>query len=86
MDFECDSEVLEGKVNVNEWQLCTNETIRRNVLKKSTFTLIPCMINEAFVSTPAFLVRLVEALKYGAIPVILQTDHADLPFSEVSIR
>ncbi len=83
MDFDCSHKKSNDEEMINEWNLCRTENERANILKKSTFTLIPCMINENFVSTPVFLIRLYESLKYGAIPLILGADLVELPFSEV---
>ena len=83
MEFECSGSASKKESNIDEWQLCKNEKERGIILKESTFTLVPCMINDTFVSTPVFLVRLFEALKFGAIPVILGGDQIELPFDEV---
>ena len=83
MEFECTGPAAKKEVNVNEWQLCKNERDRGSILKESTFVLIPSIINDTFASTPVFLIRLYEALKYGAIPVILGSDHIEMPYDEV---
>lgn len=83
MEFECTGLAAKKEENANEWQLCKNERERGSVLKESTFALIPCAINDTLLSTPIFLVRLYEALKYGAIPVILGSDQIEMPYDEV---
>lgn len=85
MDFDCVSS-SKKKIVLDEWLLCKTEADRASILKKSTFTLIPCTIDEKLVSTPVFLVRLFESLKYGAIPVILGVDHVEMPFDEVRMN
>lgn len=82
MDFDCVSS-SKKKIISDEWRLCKSENDRASILKKSTFTLIPCTMDEKSISTPIFLLRLFESLKYGAIPVILGVDQVELPFDEV---
>lgn len=59
-----------------DWGLCGSEESRANVLKQSTFVLLP-----AKVSSPVLGVRLYEALKSAAIPIIV--GDAPLPYEEV---
>ena len=65
----------------NVWSLCGNATYRATVLMCSTFTLIlgPTDRNASW---DTVLVQLVEALQYGAIPVIL-ADRIVLPFNDM---
>jgi len=85
MDFDCVSS-SKKKIVLDEWLLCKSEADRASILKKSTFTLIPCTIDEKSVSTPVILVRLFESLKYGVIPVILGVDQVEMPFDEVRTK
>lgn len=85
MDFDCVSS-SKKKIATDEWRLCKTENDRASILKKSTFTLIPCVMDERLISTPIFLLRLFESLKYGAIPVILGVDQVELPFDEVRVN
>ncbi|CAH0387200.1 unnamed protein product [Bemisia tabaci] len=78
--FGCEPGATQFK---EEYNLCGNETTRSVILKDSTFALITPPVNSSFVSTPLFQARLYEAMKYGAIPVVLGNDHVQLPYSEV---
>ena len=79
-EFSCVKEQIAG-VNA-DWTLCGPDAERHNMLKRSTFVLIIAPCNQSVISTVHMQVRLYEALKFGAIPVILG-EHAQLPFSEV---
>lgn len=69
-------------VGINgEWALCGSDSYRTDLLKQSTFALIIAPTNISIVSTVLTQWRLYEALKNGAIPVILG-DHVSLAFSE----
>lgn len=59
-----------------EWGLCGSEESRANLIKQSTFVLLP-----AKSSSPVLGVRLYEALKNAAIPVLI--GDAPLPYEEV---
>ncbi|XP_014778123.1 exostosin-like 3 [Octopus bimaculoides] len=65
-----------------EWSLCESDLYRREVIMQSTFTLIIAPKNTSFISTPLIHIRLLEALKYGSIPVVLG-NYVQLPFSEL---
>lgn len=80
VEFSCNSVVI-GAIN-GEYSLCQNDQTRHDLLTKSTFSLIISPINVTYVSTNLFQLRLYEALKYGAIPVILG-DHVTLPYMEI---
>lgn len=87
MDFDCPVVAgLDNDTIHDEWLLCRNAKERWTTLKDSTFALVPCTMNETALSTPTFLTRLYESLKYGAIPLILGADYVALPFSEVNDR
>ncbi|XP_076059882.1 exostosin like glycosyltransferase 3 isoform X4 [Oratosquilla oratoria] len=70
-----------GYGDLSEWQICDTETTRTGLLKESTFTLILAPHNASQVSTVILQTRIFEALKYGAIPVILG-NYVQLPLSE----
>lgn len=65
----------------NLWTLCGNSTHRAAVLSQSTFVLIIGPTDRGALWDSVH-VRLVEALQYGAIPVIL-ADNVVLPFNDV---
>ena len=79
-EFVCSKERVIG-VN-GEWCLCGADSDRRDHLHESTFSLIIAPTNISVVTTTLTQVRLYEALKYGAIPVILG-DHTKLPFGDL---
>ena len=54
----------------DEWVLCGNEQTRSQSLSQSTFTLI---LSQAHQTSLSNQIRLAEALKYGAIPVVIGT-------------
>lgn len=68
---------------IKDWSLCGTDTSRRNVLKDSTYALIFAPGNPEYVSTTLLQARLFEALRSGAIPVLLGGDQILLPYSEV---
>lgn len=85
MDFDCSGSTIKEQDKSIEWNLCKTERERGLILKESTFSLIPCAIDEKYISTPMFLVRLLESLKFGAVPLILGGDQMELPYSEVKV-
>ncbi|XP_061398084.1 exostosin-3 [Musca vetustissima] len=66
---------------VVDWALCGTDSSRKQILKESTFALILPPL-ERRVSSTLMLARLYEALRSGAIPVILGADEVRLPYSE----
>ncbi|XP_071804168.1 exostosin-like 3 [Asterias amurensis] len=66
-------------VDLSEWWICRTKE-RLSILKQSTFVLIIAP-DDHIVSSTMIQKRLFEALKHGAIPVILG-EHVHLPFSE----
>lgn len=67
-----------------EWKMCSDVRQRARILRSSMFTIIFAPPDDT-VSTGAFQLRLSEALKAGAIPVIIfygQVPHSSLPLSE----
>lgn len=67
----------------DDWELCGTETSRMNLLRESTFVLIPAPHNTTLLSSALSLARLYEALRAGAIPVLIGGDRISLPYSEV---
>ena len=79
-DFSCAQSELIGAND--EWSLCDSSSKRQNLLLQSTFSLIIAPIFDSHVSTVLVQIRLYEALKYGAIPIILG-DNLELPYAEL---
>lgn len=79
-DFEC---VPPSDDNVNDWGLCGTDSSRRAVLKESTFVLIFAPNSAGLLSTTLLQGRVYEALRSGAIPVILGGDQIKLAYGEV---
>ncbi len=79
-EFACERQRIFGEAG--EWALCGPEAQRHQLLRDSTFSLVLAPVNTSFISTVLTQTRVFEALKYGAIPVILG-DNIQLPFSEV---
>ncbi|XP_074656159.1 exostosin-like 3 [Tubulanus polymorphus] len=65
-----------------EWTLCADEESRREILALSTFSLILAPVDASIVSTVTIQRRLLESIKYGAVPVVLG-DFVRFPFSAV---
>ncbi|XP_038051688.1 exostosin-like 3 [Patiria miniata] len=68
-----------ASVDLSEWWICRTKD-RLAILKQSTYALI-IGPDEHIVSSTMLQMRLYEALKHGAIPVILG-EHVELPFGE----
>ena len=84
IQFECIPASEEEKDNiVLDWSLCGTESSRKAILKESTFALILAPSNVSFLSTALMQARLYEALRSGAIPVILGGDRVSLSYKEV---
>nr|CAD7405404.1 unnamed protein product [Timema poppensis] len=66
-----------------EFQQSANLTSRGSVLRDSTFALIIASPNTSLLTTTVLQTRVYEALKAGAIPVLLGGDQLELPYSEV---
>lgn len=66
-----------------EWALCGTESSRINVLKESTFALVMAPTNFSLVSTTVVQIRVYEAVKAGAIPVLLGGDQLEMAYGEV---
>lgn len=65
----------------SEWLLCGTSESRISILRDSTFALIISPADYNLISTPQIHIRLHEALRTGAVPVILG-NHIQLPFNE----
>lgn len=84
LQFECDPPVEKRAVlPIGDWALCGTDRSRRAVLRDSTFALILAPADRNYVTTALLQARLYEALRSGAIPVILGGDRIRLPFDEV---
>ena len=79
-EFSCERERIFGMNG--EWALCGPDAHRERLLRDSTFSLILGPVNSSVISTALTQTRIYEALKFGAIPVILG-DNVKLPFSEI---
>ncbi|RZB38838.1 exostosin-3, partial [Asbolus verrucosus] len=83
-EFEC---VPASDDNVNmgpqDWALCGTDSSRRTVLKESTYVLIFGPTFADLLSTTLLQARIYEALRSGAIPVILGGDQIRLAYDEV---
>ncbi|XP_077990253.1 exostosin-like 3 [Glandiceps talaboti] len=80
IQLHCSTDVSQGNSDIMDWALCGSEIERAKILKESTFSLLIAP-DESTVSTPLLYTRLFEALKYGAIPVVLG-EQVQLPFYE----
>ncbi|CAG5101669.1 Similar to botv: Exostosin-3 (Drosophila melanogaster) [Cotesia congregata] len=84
IQFECipaTDDSVRGKLL--DWTLCGTESSRKEILKDSTFVLILAPSNSSFVTTSSIQARIYEALRSGAIPVILGGDQIYLSYNEV---
>ncbi|KNC26170.1 Exostosin-3 [Lucilia cuprina] len=82
LQFKCVPATEQHDENsVVDWALCGTDSSRKNILKDSTFALILPPL-EKRVSSTLMLARIYEALRSGAIPVILGADEVRLPYSE----
>jgi hypothetical protein len=66
-----------------EWALCGTESSRTNVLRDSTFALVLAPTNVSLVSTTVVQIRVYEAIRAGAIPVLLGGDQLEMAYGEV---
>lgn len=84
LQFECDPPTeRRALIAIGDWALCGTDRSRRAVLSDSTFVLILPPSDRSYVTTALLQARLYEALRSGAIPVILGGDRIHLPFDEV---
>lgn len=83
LQFTCDPATEQRYDHLfRDWSLCGTDSSRRAVLRDSTFVLILSPGQEHFYSTAFMQARLYEALRSGAIPVILGGDSIGLPYAE----
>lgn len=82
LQFECvpATEVQESDT-LPDWTLCGSDSSRKQLLKDSTYVLILPPLGQR-VSSTLMLARLYEALRSGAVPVILGADELRLPYAE----
>lgn len=66
-----------------EWALCGTESSRTSVLRDSTFALVMAPTNVSLVSTTVVQIRVYEAIRAGAIPVLLGGDRLEMAYGEV---
>ena len=74
LEFKCDLvNDDERTIHPNDWFLCGTESYRKSILIQSTFALIfsPMLLYNPYFTTTIFQTRIYEALRAGAIPVIL---------------
>ncbi|XP_072935988.1 exostosin-3 [Epargyreus clarus] len=84
LQFECDPPVeRRAVIPIGDWALCGTDRSRRSVLRDSTFVLVLAPGNSNYASTALLQARLYEALRSGAIPVVLGGDRIRLPYDEV---
>lgn len=69
----------EGSNPFGEWDLCGTPVDRAQSLSRATFSLI--LGSRTGVTGPVTYTRLIEGLRYGAVPVVLGLSH--LPFDDV---
>ncbi|KAF2881360.1 hypothetical protein ILUMI_24803 [Ignelater luminosus] len=83
-EFEC---IPANDDNINtgfqDWALCGTDSSRKFILRDSTFVLIFAPATAEYVSTTLLQARIYEALRSGAIPVILGGDQIRLAYDEV---
>ncbi|XP_044266685.1 exostosin-3 [Tribolium madens] len=83
-EFEC-VPASDDNVNIGpqDWALCGTDSSRRTVLRDSTFVLVFAPTFSDLVTTTLLQARIYEALRCGAIPVILGGDQIRLAYDEV---
>lgn len=84
LQFECVPASEDRRiVQALDWSLCGTDSSRKSILKESTFALILAPSNATFITTSFMQARLYEALRAGAIPVVLGGDQILLCYDEV---
>ncbi|XP_044730794.1 exostosin-3 [Chrysoperla carnea] len=82
--FECiPASEEKGTASIEDWSLCGTDGMRRAILRESTFVLILAPSPSNYISTTLLQARIYEALRSGAIPVILGGDQILLSYHEV---
>lgn len=64
--------------SIQDWALCGTDSSRKAILKESTFVLILAPGNVNLISSALLQARIYEALRSGAIPVILGGDQVNI--------
>lgn len=83
-EFECvPANDDNAYVGLQDWALCGTDSSRKSYLKDSTFVLIFAPATNEYVSTTLLQARVYEALRSGAIPIILGGDQVRLAYDEV---
>lgn len=82
LQFECvPATEQKSFVPIRDWSLCGTDSSRKQVLRESTFALLLAPGGKEASST-LLQARLYEALRSGAIPVILGGDQVLLPYAD----
>ncbi|XP_035896380.1 LOW QUALITY PROTEIN: exostosin-3 [Anopheles stephensi] len=82
LQFECvPATEQRSPSGLREWSLCGTDNSRKFVLKESTFALLLAPGGGSTSST-LLQARLYEALRAGAIPLVLGGDQVQLPYAE----
>ncbi|CAG9772017.1 unnamed protein product [Ceutorhynchus assimilis] len=82
-NFECVPASDDTTLLPFDWALCGTDSSRRGILKDSTFVLIFAPTSTDYLSTTLLQARVYEALRSGAIPLILGGDQIQLAYHEV---
>ncbi|VEN58459.1 unnamed protein product [Callosobruchus maculatus] len=83
-EFECNpASDTSNNIGPQDWALCGTDSSRKSILKESTYVLIFAPTQMDLISTTLLQARVYEALRSGAIPVILGGDQIKLAYSEV---
>ncbi|XP_018323408.2 exostosin-3 [Agrilus planipennis] len=83
-EFECNPAVDDNmNLGLTDWALCGTDSSRRALLRESTFVLVFAPVSSELISTSLLQARVYEALRSGAIPVILGGDQIRLAYDEV---
>lgn len=81
--FECvPASEEKGTALIEDWSLCGTDSLRKQILRESTFALILAP-SPSYISTTILQARVYEALRSGAIPVVLGGDQILLSYHEV---
>lgn len=82
LQFQCVPATEQQEADaLGDWTLCGSDSSRKQLLKDSTYVLILPPLGQR-VSSTLMLARLYEALRSGAVPVILGADELRLPYAE----
>ncbi|CAH1954198.1 unnamed protein product [Acanthoscelides obtectus] len=83
-EFECNpASDTSNNIGPQDWALCGTDSSRKSILKESTYVLIFAPTQADLISTTLLQARVYEALRSGAIPVILGGDQIKLAYNEV---